>query len=171
MLVVVITPTLRVSALPGDVDAQTGWKPINVTTEGVSETVYREASWYIGPGHGHDALRLEVRIEPFDSVMFGRVLAPAAWLNDAVQPPRPSDRSPLVVQGLAASWPWARGRVRFRIMRDSALEVEELPKYVQIDTRIVDQAGTVLAQQCRSLPARWSAVPVADGSDQCPPVR
>ena len=96
--VVVITPTLRMSEVPGDVDAQTGWKSINVTDEGIPESVYREASWYIGPGHANDALRLEVRIEPFDSVMFGRVLAPADWLNDAVQRPAPGIRAPMLVQ-------------------------------------------------------------------------
>jgi len=167
--VVVITPTLRTTEIPGDVDAQTGWRPINVTAEGIPESVYREASWFIGPGHANEALRLEVRIEPFDSVMFGGVLAPAAFLSDAVHVPRPGDRSPLLVQGLAASWPWARGRVRFKIVRDSA--VEEIPKYVQVDTRIVDQAGNVLAQQCRQLPTKWPAGPVAADSDRCPPIR
>ena len=98
--------------------------------------MFREASWFIGPGHASDALRLEVRIEPFDSVMFGRVLAPASLLNDAVQVPRPGNRSPLLVQGLAASWPWARGRLRFKIVRDSAVQdAEEIPKYVQGDRR------------------------------------
>ena len=86
--VVVITPTLRMSELSGDVEAQTGWKSTIVTDEGIPESVYREASWYIGPGHANDALKLEVRIEPFDSVMISRVLAPADWLDDAVQRPR-----------------------------------------------------------------------------------
>ena len=169
ILIVVTTPTLSVTEFAGDLDAQTGWKWIDATAEGVPENVYREASWYVGPGHRNDALRLELRIEPYDSVMFGRVLAPATLLNDAVQLPRPASRTPLLVQSLAASWPWARGRLRFKIVRDSA--VEETPEYVQVDTRIVDQAGTVLAQQCRRLPTRWSAVPVAAGSDHCPPIR
>jgi hypothetical protein len=169
VLVVIMTPTLRVSEFAGDLDALTGWKWIDATAEGIPESVYREASWYVGPGHRSDALRLEVRIEPYDSVMFGRVLAPATLLNDAVQLPRPASRTPLLVQSLAASWPWERGRLRFKIVRDST--VEETPEYVQVDTRIVDQAGTVLAQQCRRLPARWSAVPVAAGSDHCPPIR
>ena len=169
VLVVVRTPTLRVTEFAGDLAAETGWRWIDVTAEGIAEGVYREASWYVGPGHGHDALRLEVRIEPFDSVMFGRVLAPGTLLNDAVQVPTPSSRTPLLVQGLAASWPWQRGRLRFKIVRDSA--VEETPEYVQVDTRIVDQAGNVLAQQCRRLPAKWSAVPVTAGSGQCPPIR
>ncbi len=169
ILIVVMTPTLRVTEFAGDLDAQTGWKWIDATAEGIPENVYRETSWYVGPGHRNDALRLEVRIEPYDSVMFGRVLAPATLLNDAVQLPRPASRSPLLVQSLAASWPWERGRLRFKIVRDST--VEETPEYVQVDTRIVDQAGTVLAQQCRRLPARWSAVPVAAGSDHCPPIR
>ena len=168
-VIVVMTPTLRVTEFDGDLDAQTGWKWIDATAEGVPETVYREASWYVGPGHRNDALRLEVRIEPYDSVMFGRVLAPATLLNDAVQLPRPASRSPLLVQSLAASWPWERGRLRFKIVRDSA--VEETPEYVQVDTRIVDQAGNVLAQQCRRMPTRWSAVPVAAGADHCPPIR
>ena len=166
---VVMTPTLRVTEFSGDLDAQTGWKWIDATSEGVPESVYREASWYVGLGHRNDVLRLEVRIEPYDSVMFGRVLAPATLLNDAVQLPRPASRTPLLVQSLAASWPWERGRLRFKIVRDSA--VEETPEYVQVDTRIVDQAGTVLAQQCRRLPTRWSAVPVAADSDHCPPIR
>jgi hypothetical protein len=169
VFIVVMTPTLSVTEFAGDLDAQTGWKWIDATAEGVPENVYREASWYVGPGHRNDALRLEVRIEPYDSVMFGRVLAPATLLNDAVQLPRPASRTPLLVQGLAASWPWQRGRLRFKIVRDSA--VEETPEYVQVDTRIVDQAGTVLAQQCRRLPARWSAVPGDAGSDHCPPIR
>ena len=167
--IVVMTPTLSVSEFAGDLDAETGWKWIDATAEGVPESVYREASWFIGPGHRNDALRLELRIEPYDSVMFGRVLAPATLLNDAVQLPRPASRTPLLVQGLAASWPWERGRLRFKIVRDSA--VEETPEYVQVDTRIVDGAGTVLAQQCRRLPTRWSAGPVAAGSDHCPPIR
>ena len=166
---VAMTPTLQVAEFAGDLDAQTGWKWIDATAEGIPEGVYRETSWYVGPGHRNDALRLEVRIEPYDSVMFGRVLAPATLLNDAVQLPRPGTRTPLVVQSLAASWPWERGRLRFKIVRDST--VEETPPYVQVDTRIVDQAGNVLAQQCRRLPARWSAAPVAAGSDYCPPVR
>ena len=172
ILVVVITPTLSMSEVAGDVDAQTGWKPVNVTDEGIPESVYREASWFIGPGHANDTLRLQVRIEPFDSVMFGRVLAPAAWLNDAVQAPRPGNRSPLLVQGLAASWPWERGRVRFRIVRDSALvEEQEIPKYVQVDIRIVDQADKMLARWCRRLPSKWPAVPVATDSERCPPLQ
>jgi hypothetical protein len=169
VLFVVMTPTLKVAEFSGDLDAETGWKWIDATAEGKPESVYRETSWYVGLGHRNDALRLEVRIEPYDSVMFGRVLAPATLLNDAVQLPRPGTRTPLLIQGLAASWPWDRGRLRFKIVRDSA--VEETPEYVQVDTRIVDQAGTVLAQQCRRLPARWSAVPVAAGSDHCPPIR
>ena len=49
-----------------------------------------------------------------------------------------------MVQRLAASWPWERGRLRFRIARGSTLvDKEEIPKYVQIDTRIVDQDGKV----------------------------
>jgi len=169
ILAVVLTPTLRVREFAGNLKAETGWTWIDVTAEGIAEGVYREASWYVGPGHGGDALRLEVRIEPYDSVMFGHVLAPATLLNDAVQVPLPSSRAPLLVQGLAASWPWERGRLRFKIVRDSA--VEETPQYVQVDTRIVDQAGNVLAQQCRRLPAKWSAVPVAADSDHCPPIR
>jgi len=168
---VAMTPTLRAAEVPGDADALTGWTPINVTAEGIPESVYREASWYIGPGHASDALQLEVRIEPFDSVMFGRVLAPAGWLNDAVQVPRPGNRLPLLVKGLSASWPWERGRVRFRIVRDSAMQDEEIPQYVQVDTRIVDQAGKILAQQCRRLPARWTSAPVDTDSAQCPPIR
>lgn len=172
LLVVVNTPTLAMSEVAGDVDAQTGWKPVNVTDEGIPESVYREASWFIGPGHANDTLRLQVRIEPFDSVMFGRVLAPAAWLNDAVQPPRPGNRSPLLVQGLAASWPWERGRVRFRIVRDSALvEEQEIPKHVQVDIRIVDQADKMLARWCRRLPSKWPTVPVATDSERCPPLQ
>ncbi len=167
--VVVMTPTLSVSEFAGDLNAETGWKWIDATAEGVPENVYREASWFIGPGHRNSSLRLELRIEPYDSVMFGRVLAPATLLNDAVQLPRPASRAPLLVQGLSASWPWARGRLRFKIVRDSA--VEETPEYVQVDTRIVDGAGSVLAQQCRRLPTRWSARPVAAGSDHCPPIR
>jgi len=172
IFVVVITPTLRIAEVTGDVDAQTGWRPTNVTDEGIPESVYREASWFIGPGHANDALRLEVRIEPFDSVMFGRVLAPAAWLNDAVKAPRPGNRSPLLVQSLAASWPWERGRVRFRIVRDSALvEEQEIPKYVQVDIRIVDQADKVLARDCRRLPSKWPAVPIDTRSERCPPLQ
>ena len=49
--------------------------------------MYPEASWYIGRGHADDGLKLELRIEPFDSVMISQVLAPADWLNDAVQRP------------------------------------------------------------------------------------
>ena len=169
ILAVVMTPTLGVTEFAGDLDAETGWKWIDATAEGVPESVYREARWFVGLGHRNDALRLEVRIEPYDSVMFGRVLAPATLLNDAVQLPRPGSRTPLLVQSLAASWPWDRGRLRFKIVRDST--VEETPEYVQVDTRIVDQAGTVLAQQCRRLPTRWSAVPVAAGADRCPPIR
>jgi hypothetical protein len=171
VIAVMMTPTLRAEEVPGDVDQLTGWTPINVTAEGIPESVYREASWYIGPGHASDVLQLEVRIEPFDSVMFGRVLAPAGWLNDAVQVPRPGNRSPMLVKGLSASWPGQRGRLRFRIVRDSAMQDEEIPQYVQVDTRIVDQAGKVLAQQCRRLPARWTTAPVDAGSDQCPPIR
>jgi hypothetical protein len=168
---VVITPTLRMTQISGDVEAQTGWKSTVVTVEGIPESVYREASWYIGQGHAHDALNLEVRIEPFDSVMISQVLAPAVWRNDAVQRPKLGDRKPLVIQGLAASWPWERGRVRFKIVRDSALQdAEEIPKYVQVDTRIVDQAGKVLAQRCRQLSTKWPAVPVAADSD-CPPIQ
>ena len=166
--VVVITPTLRLSALSGDVEAQTGWQSTIVTDEVIPELVYREASWYIGRGHADETLKLEVRIEPFESVLISQVLAPAGWLNDAVQRPPLGIRKPLVVQGLAASWPWERGRVRFRIARGSTVvDDEEIPKYVQIDTRIVDQDGNELAQQCRRLSTRWPAVPV-DADSDCP---
>ncbi len=167
--VVALTPTLSVSEVAGDLEQESGWKWIDATAEGVPEAVYREASWFVGLGHGHDALRLEVRIEPFASVMFGRVLAPATLLDDAVQLPHPGRREPLLVHSLASSWPWQRGRLRFKIARDSA--VEETAPYVQIDTRIVDAAGHVLAQQCRSLQTRWSAGSGAGRSDRCPPIR
>jgi len=168
-LAVWFTPPVGVGERPGDLADEAGWRWINATNEGRPEIVHREVDWWVAPGHRNDLLRLEVRVEPYDFVMFGKIQAPANLLNDAVHVPRPGTREPLVVQGLTASWPWQRDRLRFKIVRDSA--VEETPPYVQVDVRILDDHNTVLAQQCRSMPARWSSVPGTLVPGRCPPIR
>jgi hypothetical protein len=149
-------PTFAVSVATTALGDGLGWQWIQRQTEGRSEAGYREVAWYVGAGSASDPLRLELRLEPFDSVWIGGVQVQNVDPGD-VRPYDPNAQEPFVISRITGQSSGSRGRLRFHVSSDSSVPVQEKPTHVQVDIRIVREGGETVARWCQALPAQWSA--------------
>jgi hypothetical protein len=126
-----------------------------------TEPVRREVSWFIGSGNASDDRRLELRVKPSLAVWPGFIEVRNVDERDVSYDPRRRTDEPIVIGRLAMSGPSERGRLRFSVLSDSAIPIQEKPHHVEIHVRIVGADGSTVAEWCRAVPAEWNGRPPA----------